>query len=283
MASLQQTLIKWLRKTMIAAKDDPIVRLSLRHVRDGSKDKQVAQVDLDRESDPEEITRQVVQLAEDDVSGVGGLQQYVLFAFQKGQERSFARRPFKLRDESDDDDTSEALDGASDKNELVKQMSRHNEALTRIVVHGFGDVQRHYQRILESQNSRLENLESTHLRMLTLVEDLTTQRHIRQLADDESKYKRDMMDKTFEKISLYVPALVNRIGGKNLLPEKITPGEMAMKEIFETLSPAQLEGIAKELKPEQLVAFLTAFERYVKPKEDPKPDSGANGNGKAGN
>ena len=116
------------------------------------------------------------------------------------------------------------------------------------------------QRTISRQNEHIEKLLADRRETFEITEDLKSQKHERELMSLETENREKRYADMFEKASLLLPAVVNRVSGKKLLPETVSPMQDMLKGLAESLTPEQLTKIMPTLKPEQQIALLEFIE-----------------------
>lgn len=136
------------------------------------------------------------------------------------------------------------------------QLMRHNEAVMRTAMMSTSQNMTMMQRTIGRQNEHIEKLLEDRRENFEMVEGLKSEHHERELASIEHEGREKRYSEMFEKASLLLPAVVNRISGKKLLPEHVSPMQDMLKTFAESFTPEQLSDIVPRLKPEQQIAFL---------------------------
>jgi len=203
----------------------------------------------------------------DDAEGMAaGLQRYQLLCFVKHKPHAHSRFTFSTSAGTDDVDDTGVSEPATHKG-LLGQMMRHNEALMRTTVMSSNQTLGMLARTVANQGEHIEKLLKDRREGFETMEDLKSQRHDRELSTIEATNREERYQAMFEKAQLLLPALVNRVSGKKLLPESTTPMEEMLKTLAESFTEAQISAIMPTLKPEQqvvLVQFMEASQGETK-------------------
>lgn len=282
MASHREKLVRWFRRQL--AKEG-LFKFVLRHA--AGKTANVAEFPFDATSTPEDFATMVAIAAKDDADGLGGTHTYSLASYYNDRpEMPVERCSFREFSEPVEGEDSDLSTEPADKNGLLAQLMRHNEANARTTVLAFDGVMRHMSKTLESAMTRNSELEERHFLAMTTMEEMASLRHERDMdtlkVAGDQKRSEQMMDK----VSLLLPTVVNKIKGVKLLPTEQTPEQEIILQFGKSLSPDQLEGMQKLLRPEQLMAVLElignaqkAVEEKAKKKEEEERKKEAQKNG----
>jgi hypothetical protein len=121
---------------------------------------------------------------------------------------------------------------------------------------------------MQKMNSRLadqnEKLVDDRLNNLQLVENLISAKHERDLSVKKQEKQFEITGELLDKVKVFIPFMVNKMIGQNIMPVPTTPEALLIRSIVETLSPQQMEGLKMVLKPEQTIAFLEVAEAELK-------------------
>lgn len=264
----REKLKRWLEKVFYDEREEgPCVKLALRHMTSGQSTKggEVFSIRIPHNDDHVQVgddellhlINDIEGAALDDAEGIGaGVQRYKLLAFFKHEPRPLTRFSFRMSaTEFDGEEDEIGMSEAPDQKGLTAQLMRHNEALMRTAVMGANQTIGLLTRTVRSQGEQIENLLSERRETFSLVEDLKSKKHERELMTLEAENQQKRHQDLFEKASLLLPTVVNRIAGKKLLPEANTALIM-IKELAESLSPDQLPGLMKSLRPEQQILLM---------------------------
>lgn len=274
MALDRKKLEKFFKRNLLSGVDDnPICRITMRHAMGGSK----AATVLDQEVTPHhsavELTSQFEESATDDAEGLGGLQSYVISTyFTAVPDKVRERFSFRLHVPSESDDEIDNTESATQAG-LTAQLMRHNEANARVMTMSMGEVMRQMNRMNERLATQNENLMDKHFSVLELYEKLMTAETTREIDKMKVTSKIAREDQLVEKALLLAPAVVNRLTGKAMLPEKATPAEMMVMDFAKSLKPDQMMGILGLLEPAQQLQLMELMENQRRRDEaDAKKD-----------
>lgn len=281
----RENLASWIDRTLYVVNDDkgPCCKLVLRHVggntsKDGdlwdakiSHDDQIVTLP---EEEIIEMVHDIEHAANADADGLGGVQKYKLLAYfsRESVPRRFTFRMKGSGDDLEDEDEMGLTEPASKRGHLG-QMMRHNEAIMRISVMGQSQVSSLMQRTIANQQNQIESLLKDRRDTLEMTENLKSKQHERELATLEAEHNASMKERAFEKGSMLIPAVVNRIAGRKILAESATPAEQLMLSLAESLTQKQLENLLSTMGPEQRITFLELMEATQPDEESGKPKS----------
>lgn len=276
--------ISWVRRALITvphqdASPGRCTRLEIKHLSAGNRmGNLVANVECPATSDLDDvaidaIVNDVENLVHVDAGTLGGMQKYVVVPRYK-DGTSVGR--FAIRVQMDDPDADEeGLDSEPPtKTGIVTQFMRHNEAMMRTTIMGVNQIIAMQQRTIARQAEQLEKHQDSQFQLVELIETLHSQKHERELATKQAEFKHDTIRDISEKVNILLPVVVNKMAGRKVLPEKVTPSEALLNSVLESLTPAQFAELQGILKPEQLIALADMFDVYNRRKE-------ASGNGNA--
>jgi hypothetical protein len=176
-------------------------------------------------------------------------------------ERALERCTFTMLGDDDmDNDASSITSERADAGGFAAQAMKHNEVIMRIALSGFEATQRANLGTIHALARRNEQMEEKHIVLIQLTEDLLSQRAERELAQLAVVNKERRLDATFDKFALLLPAVANKLMGKNVLPASTTPAEEQIVAFMESMTPQQFEAMTKVFRPEQQVAMMSMYE-----------------------
>jgi hypothetical protein len=211
---------------------------------------------------------------------LGGLQKYVLYAFHSGDNERHTSR-FVIKLQGIDDSEGEDLDSeGTGKDGQIAQQMRHSEASARIVagmmstmVTGFQSMVARQSSMLDRQSAMLESLMSDRIESIQTMRTLSDDAEEREIRLIQSRAKAKGVEKLIDRLGLLMPAAVNKIAGRAILPDK-DPALMMLVKGFMTSVAAddkRMEALASILAPEQAVAFMSILEEVSAKDEMGKP------------
>jgi hypothetical protein len=274
--SLETDLTRWLSRELVKdRKDKPIAKISLRHASPGTKGNEVETYDLtERVYSTEEIptmAEEMISRAQTDADGMGGVQRYTITLYALNEVRAVLRWPFRIRANGDEFD--EAGDEAPNGKGLLSQLMRHNEALAKTMVHAVAGVTTVMARRLESSDQLNSQLMQKHVESMKILEEAKSEQHTRDmelLTTEASETRKNQM---FEKLSLLVPVLINKLAGQKVLDSQ-DPTAMMLKSFAESITADQFKKIQSSLGPEQTILLMQILQGSKEAKQLPSGNNG---------
>jgi hypothetical protein len=225
------------------------------------------------EIDP--IISEIDLIVNTDVEGVGGFQKYMVQPTFEKSDRMHGRFVIKASEEREDNVDSSLDSEPPNKAGITSQLMRHLEAVQKTATAGTGNVIMMQNRIIDRQSEQIEIMQSKHLEMIELIENLKSHKHQRELETWEAQSKNENRKEVMDKILLLLPNVVNKLGGRQLLPEKTTPGEQMLAGLLQSLKPEQVGALQSVLNPEQQMQLFSLYENMRK--FDPGESGSGNG------
>lgn len=195
-----------------------------------------------------DIAQEIEATAENDATGLGSGQSYVIQAYYGSNNRPTGRCTIRVEGLSDSDEYSS--EPANLAGALTQQM-RHNEALTRALImsqHQITNVQR---QMIESLHARNQHFEAAHFDLVKQREELMDRRLERDLAIQDSEIRNENKRELMSSLKTWVPIALNRVNGRKALPAA-DPTRLMIERLKETLTPEQFKTFQKVLTPDQL-------------------------------
>ena len=255
---------KWIRSQLYHIDYRPNAFV-LRQLVNGKMGNDITRVSVPEQADDafiEATIDEMERFAHEDATAIGGMQTYALYAYVKDLDRSPSRFPFREAPRDSEMNEAGTMSETPDKAGLLGQLMRHNEAITKSLVLGMGNTINSQARIIDSLTNKYEKVLDARMNDITAVEQLLSLNHERQLQTKEMEHKLERDNKIYEKVLLLGPALVNRLAGKKLIPEQMTPMEIQLGSIIKSLSLEQLQGLQKSLNADQYLALLNVIKVY---------------------
>lgn len=275
MASVnRKKLCQWVaRQVLLEHEDGPCRRMVVRHVI-SSKSTPTGEVLVEGRTDAEGIAESIASIIEDDAKELGDRQTYTVRAFfgRSSKEEVGGRDRFSAHvfTESDGDDALMS-EGPNGRGVMIQQM-RHNEALVRTMVQTVGQTLDHMARINATLAARLEKIEEGRMAQIETFEELLSKRHERELEATKLQNAERRKEQAFEKLTLLLPAVANKIVGKKVFPENIAGDLDQLKNLLASVTPEQLSKLGEILSPVQTTALLSIYEKFA---NDDKVETGA--------
>lgn len=219
---------------------------------------------------PEDYARLIILEAESDAESMGGLQTYSLHAFY-GRRKSAGRKcRFRIQGTEDLLSVDETSEGANAEG-LLKQAYRHLEVTTKVALGSVEGMMRRMDRQLERSESRADALSDRHFAVLKLQEDLISQRQERELESLQAANKEKRLDEAVDAGKVLLPAIINRLAGKNVLPAA-NGNDLAIAALLDSVDAEQVSKIMDGdiFKPAQLAALMELIQSRAKASDEAK-------------
>lgn len=285
---LRQKLERWVRQQIFVDIDDgELYRLSLHHANPGQKGSVVFSRPFKEKIDSDDIASIVDEFydaAIADCNGLGGVQRYVLYSFFSEEPKKIAAR-LSFRIQGYDESIDDVEDGEPPtKTGFLQQTMRHNEQIMRTSVAATGTAMRTLQHLTSRLADRNEALEERLADNFELIEQLSQERHVREMEMRETEGQEDRKQIAFQRGMQLLPAAVNKLVGKTVMPVEVDPTQMQIKDFAESLSPRQFQQLQAILGPEQQINLVTLLqqigygsEEAGKGSEEEKEEASGNG------
>jgi hypothetical protein len=281
---LERELDRFLRQQIFAEREDGAApyRLVLRHAAAGTKGNDVESFAIKEgfsTDDLREFRNTIIERAQSDADGMGGVQRYVLHAYLKGEPRSVGRFSFRVRGGDEEYDESGGEEPATQKG-LLTQLMRHNEQNNKNLTASIGAMVGSVTRRLEAQDALIEKLIRQRMEYIELVEEMKSKQHDRDMALLQLESSEKRKDAIFEKVQVLVPVLLNKLIGKNIVPSD-DPLVLQFKELISTLDKGQFERILQSLNSPQQISLITLLQSMQAAEEKKNEQKKLKGEGEA--
>lgn len=232
-------------------------------------------------TEPDELASELVAVAGEDLDAVGGTVRYTVRAYGEDASKGpIGRMTFELRDTGEADEDEERAISPTLAGLLSEQMA-HNRMLMKTAVGASGDVIGMLRQHLVATMKRVERMEKRHADLFEMIEDLVSQRHLRDLATKSSEASERRKDAVLDKVSLLAPVVVQKIVGVKLSPDQPNATEVTLAAFMESLRGEQLERMKGVLTPEQLAVMFSLYEQAQKTAEHARSNGAKGTNGAA--
>lgn len=249
-------------RSAVYDEEEPFTGFHINHCPSGGKPSPVKRrtfAEPQGVEDVETVADEIVQVTTDDATGMGGVQRYQVIPLFGGK----AKGRLMIRVEGYSDGEFDEFDSEGPSNRgLVAQQMRHNEALIKSSHAAFGGIMTQMQRLLMSQSQHIEKLLEQRMEDFKAIEEAQSAKHEREMEMLQLAGKEERNAKLFEQGSLLLPAIVNRIGGKKLLPEKATPEMTMLKGFVESVTPEQFNKLLGIFQPGQQIALVELMQSF---------------------
>ena len=245
------------------------------------------------DDDIQALISDILKAAQEDAADLFGRQRYGLYAYYETRPDIVAESCTIVMyggGEGASEEESIENEGPNQKG-LLAMLMRHANASHQLVMQSALGIQRALSETNQLLAGRLTHMEERHYGVLQSFEDLTTQKHGRDLADKESKVKLRALEEGLDALKMLFPTIVNAVAGRRLLPEKQSTVDGMIGAFMESIDKEQMDALMGVLKPEQTIVLMTLFNQYQEAKareaaergeEDRKREAAANGGAPAG-
>jgi hypothetical protein len=252
--SHRHRIARWLKPLFRAETAAAPDRVVLRHVTINDRQSDVLTLPLDglqlEEQTAAALGQRFEEAISEDAEGLGGMQRYLLVALEG--ERQVARLTLRQHGQAEPVN-GEPVDSEppTDKG-LLAQLMRHNEVQAKIFAASMGEIVSSMQETINRQKAAVEQADELRLDALTLVEDLISRRHERELETHKAEDARRMKAELLSRLSVLIPVVANKLTGDTVFPETVKPIVLMLNGLMESLGPDQFEALKRVLTPEQM-------------------------------
>jgi hypothetical protein len=273
----EREMNSWLRRQFFhfSERHGDCKSVVLSHVSDGGKLQHVSDFLIKENiemNEVEDVSGDITRTALIDAEAFGKIQKYRLQAVFKNSPEPLNRFMFRVHPTGSDEDNVDLVESEpANAKGMVAQAMRHTEAVMKISVMSTGTIVEAQRRTIERLTLQNETLMQKHLDSVSVIEDLMSRRHQRELDSAVAMRKEKSYEQITEKILMLAPIALNKFTGKNLLPEKTTSGEQMLLSFIESLKPEQMGELTKQLSPDQQMLLFSLYENMREKFEKNKP------------
>lgn len=200
-----------------------------------------------RQWEPKDLAELFESTAETFAGGVPGTQQFQVMAFYDDNERPQSFYPFRKACDPDHDGITTEPPTSTGQ---LSQFMRHLEAKERMTSQYTVSIFSILERTVKTQADRIAALEKEQFDAVDLAKEMilksVAQNHDREM--ELLKAKQSAGDR--EKVLALLPAVVNRISGKEIFPQS-TADSALFENLAGSLTEKQVQQLAGVLTPEQ--------------------------------
>lgn len=146
---------------------------------------------------------------------------------------------------------------------ITSQLMRHSEAGMRAAIGTTASSLDRLEKELDRKQARIEVLEARWLETLSLVEELQSRRAERELEAMSAQRKEARKDHIVEKLSVLIPVAAQKFLGNKGGGQQAGGQDPVLTGLVQSIDGDQLQAIARQLRPEQLAAFLQLVNTYA--------------------
>ncbi len=283
---IEQQLSEWVRRQVCLVDKDlgKCKKLVLRHLNMAKKPQGEVR-SLSIPNDPalegtEIVDRLLVDIANaaqrDANDMASGVQTYALYAYFSLDSSHCPRKIFRVAGEDDYEQNAESSEPPTEKG-LTAQLMRHNEVNSKNGMVAMGFIISTLQKEVGQQREMNKHLMAQQADLLLLTQETLNEGHKRRIEEKEAEMKASMMEGVFEHLKIVFPTLVNRLVGKDILPQKLDREMYLLMSFMENLTPEQQQMFQSTMTPGQAATFGELLELYEGQK---KKLNGQGGGGK---
>jgi hypothetical protein len=212
------------------------------------------------------LLHKIAEAAQGDADDMNqGVQSYALYAYYPAHKGYVPRRFFRVAPSDVEIQRDLAPSEPPTEKGLVAQMQRHVEAIMRTSTiangHLFQTMQNEMRRLAEMN----EKFATQQIDFMVLTQDLIDNSHGRRLKEKDAETNLAMKESALSKIEALVPVILNRLAGKQILPEE-NRSLMLMAALMENMSEAQQLQFYGSLNDPQKMALAEILAEYEKGK-----------------
>jgi len=219
----------------------------------------------------------IMQHAEQDAHGLGGTQRYQLQYYVGSNQTHQERISFHVHGPSlEESEEGGGMSEGPTKQGQISQQMRHNEGIMKISIGATTSMLQMMQRENQELRSYVRQLEEQRLKNAEVYEELLSKKHERDLETRKQEASERRKEAILARVIPVIPLLINKVTGKNLLPEGSmsgTPSSGAntpeaqslvgkIKKIFEGLTYEQFEKFKESLGDEAVNELIAIYQQF---------------------
>lgn len=261
MESVKTKMERWFRQRIWVSGEGQLARLVLLHSNAGTKGSIVVARDFSHPIDPGDIGHIVddfYQAMEDDCNGMGGVQRYIVAAYDT-EKGVISRLPIRIEGRDEEIDAVNDAEPPTKSGIMAMQM-RHNEQVMQKYNAGIGEAFKYVSGVCNRLSDANEMMMKKLHANFELIEEMSQERHVREMEMMEVQSKEDRQRTLFNKGMMLLPAVANKLVGKKILPEDLDPLQLQLKEFADSLTPGQFTNLQTLLGPEQQISLITLLQ-----------------------
>jgi hypothetical protein len=254
----------WLIKKVVRRTDALVRFASVSHVSISGKLSEIERWPIEcplTDADALTLGAEVERAATEDAESLSAPGKYIVKLLGGSDaKRELGRLPLRIDPESSED--NEAMSEPPTSKGLTAQAMRHVEGVMRLSVGSSASTIQTLQRALARSHETIEKMMAERLENMHAIEMAESRRHERDLELVQSRNKAKFQEETFRQLAILGPVVVNKLVGKQILPEVMDPKMMQLKALLGSLTEEQLSGLGQVLAPTQVISFLQFYESF---------------------
>jgi hypothetical protein len=215
-------------------------------------------------TDADDIIARATADAEAFAGALRGVQSFI-FVLVDENEKTMATMSFTVDGGMVDDENSIASEPASPTGQIA-QLMRHLETRERVMTALVTGVVGNQAKTIDRLSFQNEKLATEKFSTLELIESLLSSKHVRDMEMKRLEQQSETKKNVVEKIGPYLAAVLNKVNGAPIVPQRASEFEMSSQEFVKLVTPPQMDKIAQSgiFTQEQLVVFATMLEQAAK-------------------
>lgn len=199
-----------------------------------------------------------------ETANLGGLQKYALYAYHTGDNEAHTSRFIvRLQGYNEEDEGGEGLNSENpDKAGLVSQAMRHAEVYAKAMSGMVMGLMSGYQTTLSRQAAMIEKLMDDKLEGMEVIQEMLSAKDERDVKLIQAKAKAKGVEELVGKLGVLLPAVANKISGKELFPVQESTVMMTTKAVLTSIMSDQekVDRLMAMLSPEEGIALMNLYE-----------------------
>lgn len=213
------------------------------------------------------LLHKIADAAQSDADNLNqGLQTYAIFAYYPGDQGYVPRKFFRVSPSDVEVQRDLAPSEPPTEKGLVSQTQRHLEAVLRTTSITQAQLFQTMQHELRRMAELNEKYAGQQIEFMVVVQDMIDNAHGRRLQERGEEAKLALQESALAKLEALVPVIINRIAGKQVLPEE-DRSLMLMANLLENLSEEQQRSFLGGLSDAQKISFAEVIAEYEKKKD----------------
>jgi hypothetical protein len=242
-------------------------KIVLRHLNVGKKVQgDVGVVNISRDqglvTEIDFIVNEIAEKAQQDANDLNsGLQLYAIFAYFAQDANYCPRKVFRVAAEDEIERDVDPSEPPTEKG-VSSMLMRHLEITQKNTMVTMG-----YQfQTMQKENARLreqnERYADTHFELLGLMQEMMDRGHKRRIDEKQAELQMSMVEGVYEHLKIALPVIVNRLAGKEVVPQKVNHGFYLLASLLEGMSQEQQNQLQETLSPQQLTLLAEILQIY---------------------
>lgn len=282
MAKNSTTIARWLRPFVFPVditKATLPTHIEVFHVNVNDKTAPVHTFNLESvdENNLISLVRDIDETLTTDADGLSGVQRYMLICCcgYNDDQQKLGRLPIRYRGESQDAEEDALSSEPATAKGLVAQSQRHTEAFARMAMAQTASISTIQERMISRLAEMNERLMDKHVEVITLIEDLSSQKHLRDLEAKKQEGKDATRAMMVKQVLPMLATVVRKYTGATIPGGASAPEMLQIRTLLEGLSEEQQEAMLSILTPAQTVAWVSLMDDLeAKDKEANNTNSG---------